>query len=236
MGTVFSGLSALVIEDVVDEGQVIRVTARTPDSPVPCPVCGSLTERVHAFHRRTVADVPVDGRRVVVAVRIRRLVCPILGCARQTFREQVPGLLQRYQRRTSRLTAQLGAVVKDLAGRASSRSLHILAAPTSRSTALRLLLRLSLPAPRTPRVLGVDDFALRRRHRYAKIIIDAETGERIDVLPDRSGKTLTSWLRAHPGVETVCRDGSTTYATPCLRHIIRAQAALLEPALRTGAW
>lgn len=79
---------------------------------------------------------------------------------------------------------------------------------------MRLLLRLPLPAPQTPRVLGVDDFALRRRHRYATVIIDAETGERIDVLPDRSGKTLTNWLCAHPGVEIVCRDGSTTYAEP----------------------
>ena len=42
----------------------------------------------------------------------RRLVCPARGC-RQTFREQVPGVLERYQRRTSRLTAQAGAVARD---------------------------------------------------------------------------------------------------------------------------
>jgi hypothetical protein len=39
-----------------------------------------------------VADVPLDGRRVVVRVRVRRLVCPTGGC-RHTFREQVPGVL-----------------------------------------------------------------------------------------------------------------------------------------------
>ncbi|GHI25464.1 hypothetical protein Shyd_68350 [Streptomyces hydrogenans] len=43
-------------------------------------------------------------------------------------------------------------------------------------------------------------------------MIDAETHERIDVLPDRTADTLEAWLRKHPCVEVVCRDGSTTYA------------------------
>ncbi|WP_209439598.1 transposase family protein, partial [Kitasatospora phosalacinea] len=77
------------------EGKVIRVSARTRDDPVPCPVCGRPTGRVHGFHGRRVADLPVDGRRVVVSVRLRRLVCPVLGCPRQTFREQVPGVVER---------------------------------------------------------------------------------------------------------------------------------------------
>ncbi|UGY95152.1 ISL3 family transposase [Streptomyces gobiensis] len=221
----FSGLSPLVIGDVVDEGEMIRVSTKTRKEPVPCPVCGTLTERVHGFHGRTVADVPVDGRRVVVSVRVRRLVCPVLDCPRQTFREQVPGLLERYQRRTTpprtkpppvaarapRLASQLGAVVKELAGRAGARLSHVLAASISRSTALRMLTRLPLPPLRVPRVLGVDDFALKRRHRYATILTDAETGERIDVLTDRSADTLERWLREHPGVEIVCRDGSGAY-------------------------
>ncbi|MFD1313320.1 ISL3 family transposase, partial [Streptomyces kaempferi] len=81
-----------------------------------------------------------------------------------------------------------------------------------RSTALRMLMRQVVTPPlRVPRVLGVDDFALKRKHRYATIIIDAETGERIDVLPDRTAQTLTTWLREHPGAQYICRDGSATY-------------------------
>lgn len=77
-----------------------------------------------------------------------------MGCGRQTFREQVPGPLERYQRRTRRLTGQLGAVVTELAGRAGARRLAVLAVAVSSSTALRLLMRLPLPPLRIPRVLG----------------------------------------------------------------------------------
>ncbi|ALO11716.1 Transposase [Streptomyces venezuelae] len=121
-------------------------------------------------------------------------------------------LLERHQRRTTRLTGQLSELVKELCGRASARLARSLAMPVSCASALRLLRRVPLPVVRIPLVIGVDDFALRRRHSYATIIINAETGERIEVLPGREAVTLEAWLRAHPGIEAVCRDGSATYA------------------------
>jgi len=99
-------LSALVIEDIKDAGEIIVVRARTRDGAVACPGCGAETGRVHGYHERTAADVPADGRRVVLKVRARRMRCPVTGCKVQTFREQVPGVLDRYQRRTTWLTGQ----------------------------------------------------------------------------------------------------------------------------------
>lgn len=167
VATVFSGLAAVIIEDVADGGDAVVVTARTREDPVPCPVCATPTAKVHGYHHRTVKDVPVDGRQVVVRLRARRLVCSVLSCGRQTFREQIPGLLERHQRRTVRLAGQISQVARELCGRAAARLTGLLALPVSRSTALRHLWRLPLPPQNVPRVIGVDDFALRRRHRYA---------------------------------------------------------------------
>ena len=210
--TVFSGLSALVIEDVEDAGEVILVRARTRAGAVACPGCGTESSRVHGYHERTAADVPVDGRRVLVKVRVRRMRCPVLDCTVQTFREQISGLLERYQRRISRLTAQVSAVARELAGRASARLLPVLGIGVSRHTALRALLAIRLPGLEVPRVLGIDDFALRRGLVYATILIDAGTGRRVDVLEGRTADVVEGWLREHPGVEVVTRDGSGAYA------------------------
>ena len=177
--------------------------ARTRDAAVACPGCATETARVHEYRERTAADIPVDGRRVLARVRVRRMRCPVLDCRMQTFREQVPGVLDRYQQRISRLTAQVSAVARELAGRASARLLPALGILVSRHTALRVLLKIPLPVLAVPRVLGIDDFALRRGLVYATVLIDAETGRRVDVLPGRTADLVGEWLRGHPGVQVV---------------------------------
>jgi zinc-finger of transposase IS204/IS1001/IS1096/IS1165/Transposase len=247
--TVFSGLSALVIDDVEDAGEVIVVRAGTRGGAVACPGCGAETSRVHGYHERTAADVPVDGRRVLVKVRVRRMRCPALDCKTQTFREQVSGVLERYQRRISRLTAQVSAVARELAGRAPARLLPALGIGGSRHTALRVLLKIPLPVMAVPRVPGID-FALRRGLVYATILIGAGTGRRVDVLEGRTADVVEDWLRAHPGVEVVTRDGPGAYgeavrsalpdAVQCgdrwhLWHLL-AEAAAKEVAAHCACW
>ena len=174
--------------------------ARTRDGAVTCPGCGAKTARVHEYRERTAADVPVDGRRVLVRVRVRRMRCPALDCKMQTFREQVPGILDRYQRRISRLTGpgQHGGT------RISGQGLGAAAAGTGHHVSPGIprcgsSSRSPCPGVTVPRVLGIDDFALRRGLVYATVLIDAETGRRVDVVPGRTADAAEKWLRDHPG-------------------------------------
>jgi hypothetical protein len=68
---VLSGLSSLIIEGVKDDAGTIVVRASTPPGPVAARGCAVETGRVHGYVERRVADVPLDGRPVVVQVRAR---------------------------------------------------------------------------------------------------------------------------------------------------------------------
>ena len=57
----------------------------------------------------------------------------------------------------------------------------------SASTILRLVLKCPIPIIESPKIIGVDDWAFKKRLRYGTIIVDLEKNEMIDLLPDKEG-------------------------------------------------
>ncbi|MGW3046007.1 ISL3 family transposase, partial [Kitasatospora sp. NPDC001159] len=213
VGDLLPQLAAVQVERVEASGNLLRITARTSDDdPAACPGCGQASNWVHSRYVRHVADEAVGGRAVVIDLSVRRLYCENPACRKVTFVEQVAGLTRRYQRRTPALQKVVDAVAVALAGSAGAHLLGVLHHMLSWASVLNCLMRITLPARPAPRVLGIDEFALRKGHHYATILTDAATGERIEVLPDRKRETVTTWLKAHPGIEVVCRDGAGGFA------------------------
>lgn len=93
----------------------------------------------------------------------------------------------------------------------------------SPDTTLRLVRKTKVAPPATPRVLGVDDWAIRKGYTYGTILVDLEKHRVVELLPDRTSETLSTWLREHPGVEILARDRSTEYAKGASEGALQAE-------------
>jgi len=202
-------LDQLMVESNTRLVMVLQATGKSNH----CPECRKESQRIHSRYRRRLSDLPWEGIPVRIELRVRRFFCDSEDCGQRIFTERLPKTVQRYSRRTCRLSASLEQISSALGGCAGSRLAKQLGILASGSTLLRQLRRkLMEPSTHAPRVLGIDDWAWRKGHRYGTILCDLERGKVVDLLPDRSAESTAQWLRVHPGAEIISRDRASLYA------------------------
>ena len=175
-----------------------------------CPLCGFGCHRVHDRRDKKVRDLEVSGRRTTLVWQRRRMVCDSCGSRFLEDHCAFEGGL------TARLARALVADAKVMTLRAAARrrgvGWHKVNALVRAWAAVVAERRRSERC----RVLLVDETSIRRRHRYVTVIVNADTGKTLAMVPHRSTAALSTFL-ARQGhrwckqVKVVVTDGSRAY-------------------------
>lgn len=204
--------SGFVVEQTVVGDDRVIVSVRSVGADCACPVCGVRSKRVQSRYWRCAADLPLGGRRAGLRVLVRRFWCDAVLCGRHIFPERfAEGVLAPWSRRTGRLEYIVHHLGLALGGRPAASFAERLMVPVSNDTLLRVVRRQA----RTPQdalvVIGIDDFAWRRNHRYGTIVCDVERRRMVTLLPDREPAKSEAWLRHQPSISIISRDREGGY-------------------------
>ena len=194
-----------------DDG-TLTLDIATTNPNASCPVCGYQTWRVHSRYTRRLAEEPVFGHRVCLRMMVRRFLCPSSGCPRRIFVEPLKGFAARHARTTTRLARTHYAIGSALGGEAGAKLASKTAVPISPDTLLRRVKQADLDPPGPHDALVSTTGPGAKDSATAPSLFDLETSDVIDLLPDRDAATVSTWLKAHPGVELISRDRSSAYS------------------------
>ena len=205
--------------DSVDDGEgMLVVTARSNAVTASCPLCGAASRRVQSHYVRQPSDLPCVGRGVRLRLVVRRFRCDVPSCRRQVFAERFgTTVLAERARRTGRLEEVVHHLDLAMGGRPGAGFAQRLMLPVSNDTLLRVVRRRALPQTGPLTVIGIDDWAHRRNHRYGTIVCDLKRRRVVALLPDRELATAEAWLRQHPGISIVSRDRGGGYGEAVAR-------------------
>jgi len=191
-------------------GKVLLKAVSTSISAI-CPYCQNLSEKRHSFYIRKPQALPCSITPVQLVLSVQRYFCRNLACSHTTFAERIPDTTYFYSRKTIHLEALLKIFAFEMSAETVARVCKRLKVQVSPDSVLRSIRKTDPPPVAQVRVLGVDDWAIRKGQNYGTILVDLEKHKAIDVLSDRTQHTLSNWLRDHPEIEIISRDRSFEY-------------------------
>lgn len=209
----FYASTDLRIESVEQFPEQIEIYASVSKTSGQCPYCSTTSCRVHSRYTRTIKDLSILGKKVVIHLEARKFFCDNPCCKRKTFAEQPGNEIFRYQRWTRRCEL---SIVKNGVLCSSYKAMLLLAYAgihLCRSTILRHLHKMTIDKRLGIKEIGVDDWAMRKGVTYGSIIVDLETSLVVDLLGDRDQDSFERWLEEHQMVNLVSRDRSSEYSS-----------------------
>ena len=193
---------------------LVTLTAHTTGKSAVCPCCGSRSTSVHSHRLRKIQCTELLGSRTMLILDVRHFVCSNKKCGQAIFCEPL-AMTRPYGRHTYEAEDRIRHEALHQTARQACETLamqHIQISQSSLIRTLRLMGSVN-PEVRTSGYVGIDDFAKRKGHKYMCVIADHYTRMPLAVFDSRYGQEITGWLKAHPEIKVVTRDGSQSYAS-----------------------
>lgn len=176
--------------------------------PHTCPNCGIQTKQIHDYRIQKIHHLKLFERQSVLFYRKRRYRCQ---CGKRFYEGNC--FVQRFQRHSVEWNKALH--LRMVKGKTFKETAILFF--TSSSTVMRRFDALAKhklqEVEELPRVIAIDEYkGDTDKGKYQLIIADGETHQPIDILPNRSKKTIEQYLRKKGSkVEIVSMDMSYAF-------------------------
>jgi transposase len=196
---------------------------RDPAAAMVCGGCGAHCYQVHDAGTRAIRELPMQGKPVWLKVPLRRLKCGACGT-----RTEAVSWLGRHARVTRALADFVGAWCEKLPVAHVCKLSGLHWGTVRQIERARLERQLAALPPALPTRLVMDEFALFKGHRYATVVLDADSRQVLWVGEGRSRDAIRpffEWLGRErcACIEAVAMDMNTAFDLEVRQHCPKAR-------------
>ncbi|MGI8773403.1 MAG: ISL3 family transposase [Actinomycetota bacterium] len=206
-------LEGLVVIGVGAFGDLIELMVESQFDAGCCRSCGGLAPEPKGRPEVLVRDLAISGRAVVLRWRKRRWRCTYCTSSWTESHPEIPS--------RARMTLRFKEYLADQAVAQGNFSRVAAQEGVSYDTVARAhkaradLVRLMRPRP-APKIISIDEAAVRKGHSYNTIISDVMARYVVDTIEGRHAKPLVRWFSeldddVREGIEVVVMDMSPSY-------------------------
>ncbi len=119
-------------------GDVIYISVKSSKIKVVCPFCGIASTKEHSTYQRTIQDLPIQGKKVILIIDNRKMFCNNPECGHTTFAERF-SFLSKKAKKTERLKEEIIRLSLNCSSVAASELLSKSVVSVGKSTICRYI-------------------------------------------------------------------------------------------------